>query len=86
MKQLNHDDVEGHAIENDDEMKDEDLDETEMLNKYHTNDDDIDSDLYNQIQTLTRPSKEIKMMYSHPEEPVSPNEYIDGINWHMDKI
>ena len=61
-------------------MKDEDLDETKMLNKYHTNDDDIDSDLYNQIQTLTRPSKEIKMMYSHPEEPVSPNEYIDGIN------
>ena len=31
MEQLNHDGVEGHAIENDDEMKDEELDETEML-------------------------------------------------------
>ena len=35
MKKFNPDDVEGDAIESDDEMEDEDLDETEILKNYH---------------------------------------------------
>ena len=46
MKKINPDDVEGDAIESDDEMEDEDLDESEMLMNYHINDGDIDSELY----------------------------------------
>ena len=60
MKKINPDDVEGDAIESDDEMEYEDLDESEMLKNYHVNDGAIDSELYSQIRNSKRPTNEIK--------------------------
>ena len=57
-----------------------DLDGTAFFKNYHTNDDVINSELCNQIRKSTRPSKEIKMMHSPPEEPVPPNEEVYGLN------
>ena len=84
-KKINPDDVEGDAIESDDEMGDEDLDESEMLKNYHINDGAIDSELYSQIKKSKRPTKEIKMIYFPPEDPVLPNEEVNGLNWCMNK-
>ena len=56
-----------------------------MLKNYHINDGDIDSELYSQIRNSKRPTNEIKMMYSPPEDPFSPNEEVNGINWCINK-
>ena len=66
-------------------MEDEDLDESEMLKNYHINDDAIDSELYSQIRNSKRLTKEIKMMYAHPEDLILPNEEVNSINWCINK-
>ena len=84
MKKFNPDDVEGDAIESDDEMEDEDLDESEMSKNYHVNDGAIDSELYSQIRSWKRSTKEIKIIYSPPGDPDPPNEKVNGLSWCMD--
>ena len=82
------DDMEGDAIESDDEMDDEineEMFDREFSTNYHTNEGGAGSELYNQIRYGNRPVKDIEMLYCPNDNEINLEEEIDGLNWEINK-